>query len=325
MPRLLRQRAATATWRGTQPVRSIPTGLAPTIAVGSGPTVRRAPALPSRLGKYLLVRLLGEGGMARVYRAKHSIMGKEVAIKTLRPEFVDCAEAHALLLREACIAGSISHPNLIDIYDFAVDPNAGPYCVMELARGEPLARVLERGPLPFSMCLDLIIEVASAAAAIHRAGFLHRDIKSENVLLSSEGDWMHAKLIDFGIAKPLGGEPGARYEGMVGTPRTMAPEQIAQDEVDERTDVWALGVLLYEMMTGRLPFPSSSRIRDELVAIVTEPPSPLPLDVTAEMRAIIGSCLSKEPEERPGSALALVERLRVARTAYLERLGPTDG
>ncbi len=268
---------------------------------------------------YRLLEVIGEGGMARVYLAEHTVLGKRVAIKTLLPQFEFCFDAHELLLREARIAGAVRHPNLVDVYDFATDSNGRPYYVMELAAGETLGQRLSSGPLLLSQGLDLIINIADAVAAVHEAGYLHRDIKAENVLLSSDGRRIVAKLIDFGIARPIAPDPEHRYEGMVGTPRSMAPEQISQDAVDERTDIWALGVLFYEILTGEMPFPTGTSTREDLVAVLTEPPRPLPLDVTADIRAIVGDCLSKEAEHRPPSAAVLVARLRAAQGRYLAR------
>jgi serine/threonine-protein kinase len=306
MGTVCRQRAATATWSGSSAEIELP----PAVVVDTS---------PPQLGPYRLLRVLGEGGMARVYVAEHTIIGKQVAIKTLLPQFALSREAREMLVREARIAGGLRHPNLVDIYDFATDDYGRPYYVMELAIGETLTQRLERGPLPLSQCLDITIRLADAVAAIHGAGYLHRDIKSDNVLLTSDGRRIVPKLIDFGIAKALGQTIDHCSEGMVGTPRTMAPEQISQDAVDERTDIWALGVLFYEMLTGHLPFPIGCTVREDLVAIVTEPPRPLPLALTKDIRAIVEACLRKDPEERPPTAVALVDLLRAALGEYLAR------
>ncbi len=272
-----------------------------------------------RVGAYRLLEILGEGGMARVYLAEHAIIHKQVAVKTLLPEFCTYRDAHDILMREARIAAQIRHPHVAEVFDFAFDDRACPYYVMELAPGETLAHRLERGPLLLSQALDIIIRVADAVAAIHRAGFLHRDVKSENVILSPAGRRVNPKLIDFGIARPLDPSHAEFTEGMVGTPRTMAPEQISQDTVDERTDVWALGIMLYEMLTGEVPFSTHESIRDDLVAIVTESPRPLPLGISGDVCRIIEACLSKDPEDRPQSSADLVARLRQAQSDYVAR------
>jgi serine/threonine-protein kinase len=271
------------------------------------------------LGHYRLVSLLGEGGMARVHLAEHAIIGKTVAIKTLLPQFVLCREARDMLVREATITASIRHPNVIDVYDFDTDDYGKPYFVMELAAGETLEQRLEAGAMSLAQCLDIAVRLADAVAAIHAAGFLHRDIKPQNVLLTSNGRRTIPKLIDFGIAKALDPGNDRPDEGMVGTPRAMAPEQISQDHIDERTDIWALGVLFYQMLTGRMPFSTGGTVREDLVAIVTEQPHPLPRVLTNNVRSIVESCLCKDPEDRPPSAAVLVDQLRVALSDHLAR------
>ena len=305
MGSVARHRAATATWSGSTTAHETPGAKAVTVDTR-----------PKRLGSYRLISTLGEGGMARVYLAEHTIIAKTVAIKTLLPQFVLCREARELLLREATITASICHPNVVDVYDFATDDYGRPYYVMELATGPTLEHRLDDGPLPLAHCLDIVVRLADAVAAIHSAGFLHRDIKPQNVLLTSNGRRIIPKLIDFGIAKALDARDD---EGMIGTPRSMAPEQVAQDHVDERTDIWALGVLFYQMLTGRMPFSTGGTVREDLVAIVTEQPHPLPRVLTGNVRDIVESCLRKDPDDRPPSAAALVERLRAALSDHLAR------
>ena len=313
-------RTATETWTGTDPRAD---DAATRSFLGRAPRLRGTP-LPAQLGPYRVLALLGEGGMARVYLAEHTVMGRRVAIKRLLPALARHPEAHALFLREARIAGSVRHPNLVDVYDFGLALDGSPYYVMELATGETLARRLARGPLLLSQCLDTGVVLADAVAAVHAAGYVHRDIKAENVVLARHERRLVPKLIDFGIAHrldPTVADPGAPAPGVCGTPRTMAPEQVALDPIDERTDVWALGVLLYEMISARLPFAAGASMRDELLAIVTEPPRPLPAGVDPALAEIIDACLRKEPGERPASAGALADRLRAAQASHRDRQG----
>lgn len=293
--------------------------------VARGCADKRSDQLGQRLGPYQLLALLGEGGMAQVFLAEHTIMGRMVAIKQLAPALARFPDAHALFLREARIAASIRHRHIVDVYDFGCDLDGRPYYVMELAAGETLARRLVRGPLLTAQTFDTAIVLADAVAHIHDAGFVHRDIKSENVMMVRDGRRLVPKLIDFGIARrlhPAPDDPDARPEGsVVGTLRSMAPEQITLDEIDERTDVWALGVLIYEMIAARLPFDEGATSRDEMLAIVTEPPRPLPEHADPNLREIVLACLSKEPAGRPASADDLVERLREAQRAYVVRRG----
>jgi serine/threonine-protein kinase len=163
--------------------------------------------------------------------------------------------------------------------------------------------------------LDVAIALADAVAAIHAAGYLHRDIKSENVLLTPDHGRLVPKLFDFGIARPLQPDADDDESGICGTPSVMAPEQVAQDAVDERTDIWGLGVLLFEMTTGDLPFPPHATIREDLVCIVTEAPTPVPEALGPELREVVDACLAKDPADRPESAAVLVDALRSARLA----------
>ncbi|MCB9564262.1 MAG: serine/threonine protein kinase [Kofleriaceae bacterium] len=309
-------RASTTTWAGPA---ARARGRART-----EPRLARGTMAGQRLGVYELKGLLGEGGMARVYLAEHTAIERLVAIKRLLPELGHLPAAHALFLREARIAGAIRHPNLLEVFDFGYDPDGRPYFVMELALGDTLAQRLAHGPLLTSQALDVAIALTEAIAAVHRAGYLHRDVKADNVMLARIDRRVVPKLIDFGIARRLdgaAGDAGDATEGVAGTPRVMAPEQVARDRVDERTDLWGLGVLLYEMITGHLPFDPRASARDDMLAVVTDAPRPLPDDVHPGVRAIIGACLRKDPDERPASAPALVEQLRVVQGAYLAARG----
>ncbi len=318
----MEMRAPTATFTGSAGAygraRSRPR------AITRGCPASRFELLDQRLGPYQLLALLGEGGMAQVFLAEHTLMGRRVAIKQLAPALAKFPHAHDLFLREARITASIRHPSIVDVYDFGNGADGRPYYVMELASGECLARRLLRGPLLTAQCFDTAIVLADAVATIHDAGYVHRDIKSENVMLVRDGRRLVPKLIDFGIARRLTADPEdpeSRPEGVVGTLRTMAPEQITLEQIDQRTDVWALGVLIYEMITSSLPFDEGSTARDEMLAIVTEPPRPLPDHADPGLREIVDACLRKEPAERPASADDLVERLRDAQAAYVVRRG----
>jgi serine/threonine protein kinase len=299
------QRASTATWSGP-----------------AGRTRARSRVTPrtvERLGVYQVKGLLGVGGMARVYLGENTLVERPVAIKRLLPELAAHPEAHAMFLREARINGAIRHPNLLEIYDFGYDADGRPYFVMELARGDTLAERLEAGPLLVSRALDYAIAITWAVAAVHEAGYLHRDLKADNVMLAVSDDRrLTPKLIDFGIACRM--DEAGPVE-IVGTPRMMAPEQVARDRVDQRTDIWGIGVMLYEMLAGRLPFDPGATVRDDLLAIVTEVPHPLPRGVHPEVCSIVEACLSKDPDDRPRSAAVLAEELLEAQDRYLASRG----
>ncbi len=300
------QRASTATWSG-------PGGRL-------RGRERVAPRRYERLGVYQVKGLLGVGGMARVYLGENTLVERPVAIKRLLPELAHHPEAHAMFLREARIAGAIRHPNLLEIYDFGYDAEGRPYFVMELARGDTLAERLDAGPLLLSRALDFAIAITDAVTAIHANGYLHRDIKADNVMLACDDRRLTPKLIDFGIACKIDGA-SEMVENVVGTPRIMAPEQVARDRVDPRTDIWGLGVLLYEMIAGRLPFDAHGSVRDDLLAIVTETPHPLPRGVDPDICSVVEACLSKDPDDRPATAAGLAEELREVQERYLASRG----
>jgi serine/threonine-protein kinase len=295
-------RASTDTWAGAQQTRPWQRGRR--LARGSG--------AGERLGVYVVKGLLGEGGMARVYLGENTVVDRPVAIKRLLPELGHLPAAHALFLREARTASAIRHPNLLEIYDFGYDTEGRPYFVMELAVGETLADRLDQGPLLTSQALDVGIALAEAVAAVHRAGYLHRDIKADNVMLARDDRRVTPKLIDFGISCRL--DAPDDFDGVAGTPTLMSPEQVARDHVDERTDIWGLGVLLYTMLAARLPF-------DDNLAIVTDAPHELPGDLDPEVQELVLACLAKDPDERPESAVALAAQLRWVQARYLAQRG----
>jgi serine/threonine-protein kinase len=304
-------RASTATWSG------------PTRVDRRARTARGGRASPrrERLGCYEIECQLGAGGMATVYLARHAMIDRAVAIKRLAPELADFPEAHALFLREARIAGAVRHPGVVEVFDFGYDSHGRPYFVMELVRGTTLMHRVARGPLPVAHALEIALAVTDAVAAVHRAGYVHRDIKSENVMLTDDGRRFVPKLIDFGIACPIDSAGGEVAAGVVGTPRIMAPEQVARDPLDGRTDVWGIGVLLYEMIAARPPFAPGASMRDDLLAVVTEAPRPLPDDLHPSVHELISACLCKDPDGRPATAEALHEELRWVQQLHLAAVG----
>lgn len=213
-----------------------------------------------RLGRYELISYLGSGGMSDVYVALHTGLRKRVALKLLRPTLRFDTLAVARFLREGQCAASVRHPNVVDVSDVGIE-NGVPYLVMELLEGETLAHKLAReGVLEVGHAVDLLLPIIEAVAATHRAGVLHRDIKPANIVLSRAADGsLSPKLVDFGIA--LMREDSRRAEaslGPLGTPHYMSPEQARAESVDERSDLYALGSVLFEMLTGREPFGGGS-------------------------------------------------------------------
>lgn len=215
-----------------------------------------------RLGPYRLVRRLGRGGMGEVWLAEHEQIKSQVAIKLVLADPHD-EDAAARFLREARATARIRHPGIVAVSDFGERSGGGAYLVMELLDGESLAERLQRGPLRLSLVLELGVQIAEALAAAHAADVIHRDLKPANVFLVPDAaarEAVRAKLLDFGVAKAIGAsadELGHTTTGaVVGTPVYMAPEQCTSSRgaVDHRADLYALGVLLYEMATGTPPF-----------------------------------------------------------------------
>jgi eukaryotic-like serine/threonine-protein kinase len=235
------------------------------VAVAVSPPQTFDPLIGSALaGRYLIVRRIGEGGMGAVYEAKHTVIGKRVAVKVLLEKFHSNTDLVARLLQEARLASSIGHENIVDVTDFGTTDDGRSFVVMEFLEGEPLAQLIMReAPLPVERSLRIARQVASALGAAHAKGIYHRDVKPENVYLVRRGDADFVKVVDFGISKAVkqGGEDPAEsyrltHTGLLlGTPLYMSPEQArGQDDLDHRVDIWALGVMLYECLTGEVPF-----------------------------------------------------------------------
>jgi serine/threonine protein kinase len=251
---------------------------------------------PAEIGPYHLLDILGEGGMGVVYRAEDTRLKRPVAIKFLARNLLSDRVAKKRFLREAKAASKIDHPNTCTIYEITETEDGQPYIVMAHYDGESLKERLEDGPLNFDDATRVVSEVGAGLARIHRAEIIHRDVKPGNVFLTHEGP---IKILDFGIAKAAEDSILTRKGRLIGTPGYMSPEQ-TRGEADQRSDVWALGVLFYEMLTGRRPFHRYS-FKDELRAIVNEPvPSildELP-DAPPNVVRTVQGALTKDPGER---------------------------
>ncbi len=251
------------------------------------------------IGHYEIGRLVGSGGMGRVYAARDTELGREVALKMAS---VESPDAQARLRREAQHASRLSHPNVCHIYDVG-RADGQLYVVMELIEGRPLADVIRDGPLPVASAKRYGAEIADALAHAHERGVMHRDLKSTNVMITPRG----AKVLDFGLARVIDthqidvlshSQRSLTGEGMIaGTLPYMAPELLRGERGDQRADIWALGVLLHEMVGGRRPFAGATGF-ELSAAILHQPPAPLPPAVPAPLAAIIGRCLAKDPGER---------------------------
>ncbi|HET9595906.1 MAG TPA: serine/threonine-protein kinase, partial [Anaeromyxobacteraceae bacterium] len=241
-----------------------------------------------RVGRFELLREVGRGGFGVVFEARDGDLGRRVAFKAFRPgRPLDARQVEALR-HEAEAAAQLNHPNVVTIHDFGNCP-AGPYVIMELLRGEPLAERLERGPLPPREAVRIGAAVAQALVHAHAAGVIHRDLKPGNVFLCEDGK---VKVLDFGLARLLGsgGEKG-------GTPGYMAPEQSRGEGEGERTDLFGLGALLFRMLTGRLPY---EVVRGRSAALLPGPaPTPEGEGIPPRLARLVRQLLEREAADRP--------------------------
>ena len=261
------------------------------------------PLTGQRLAHYRIAEKIGAGGMGEVYRAHDEQLRREVAIKVLPPELVHDPERRNRLLREARAVASLNHPNICTVHEVS-EAQGQAYIVMELVEGEPLNTRLDRGPLAADEELRYGLQLADALAHAHARGVMHRDFKSANVVITPEG---RAKVLDFGLAKRLSGVelPPATTESqaltkpgvLVGTLAYMAPEQLRGEPAEAHSDVWALGVVLYEMAAGTRPFQGQTAF-ELSSAILNQSPPPLPPRVPTALQAVIERCLEKDPGRR---------------------------
>ncbi len=255
-------------------------------------------------GRYAVRELLGQGGMGAVYRATHVALNREVAVKLLLGRE---ARDAGRLVREARAAAAIRHAHVVAVHDVAALPDGTPFLVMELLDGETLDRRLEReGRLEVIDAIEIAEQLLAGLEVVHRAGIVHRDVKPANVFLL-RGDRPRIKLLDFGVSK-IGDESRLTRTGeIVGTPRYLAPEQARGAELDLRADVWAVGVVLYEMIAGELPFAAEtvSGIVTRILVDTPLPPSAHRPEVPKALDRILEVALAKDPAERYESAGAM--------------------
>jgi serine/threonine-protein kinase len=268
------------------------------------------------VGEYRVLRKIGEGGMGAVYAAVHPVIGKRVAIKVLAPHIAKHPELVRRFVDEARAVNKIGHPNIVDIFSFGWLPDQRHYFAMEYLEGQNLTDRMKAGPIAIDEARRLLGQICSALEAAHQTGIVHRDLKPDNIWVAQprHGE-SFAKLLDFGIAKLLGdGDAGAHTVtgAIMGTPAYMAPEQCRGVGVGPRADVYALGVILYEMFTGRTPFQGS------FVELITQHLSDMPAPpsrhapIAPALERLILSCLEKDPEKRPASPAALRQQLEAA-------------
>jgi len=261
------------------------------------------------IGPYEILEILGGGGMGVVYRARDTRLERIVALKFLPPELTRDREAKMRFEQEARAASSLDHPNLCTILEMGEAPDGRLYMAMPCYDGETLRRKIERGPLPVEEAVDVALQIARGLAKAHRNGIIHRDIKPANLIVTSDGV---VKILDFGLAKLAGSAAISRTGSSAGTPAYMSPEQARGDEVDPRADLWSLGVVLYEMLTGRRPF-RGEREQAVIYSILHESAQPLRElrpEAPPELARIVERLMAKRPEDRYPSVEEAIADLR---------------
>jgi Protein kinase domain len=270
-------------------------------------------------GKYKLAARLGEGGMSVVYRAHRVHIGDEVAVKVLLRKFVNDDAAIARFRREARAAAMLRHPNVITIHDFGetTDNDALVFIVMEFVRGTPLREILRsEGHFPVERAVRLMRGICAGVGAAHRQGVIHRDLKPENILIvapDGEHDFETVRVVDFGLAKLLDMHDSGKAQtgAVVGTPYYMSPEQCLGEPLDARSDVYSLGAMFYEILSGIQPF-TAETVSGVISKHLYEPPPPLPAWLTVPRRVSIAimNALAKDPDHRPPTATDLGRQLQ---------------
>ncbi len=258
--------------------------------------------------RYHVVKKLGEGGMGQVYLAEHVKMGRRSAIKVMNPSMTHDPDAVARFNREAANASRITHPNVCAVYDFGETPDGLIYLAMEFIEGEPLTDLIAReGALKVGRAVKIFQQTADALQAAHDLGIVHRDLKPDNIMLAKGRDGSDVvKVVDFGIAKAVGGdEAGQKVTKtglVVGTPEFMSPEQLSGDKLDGRSDLYSLALVLYRMLTGKLPFEATS-VQETMIKRLTDEPTKLALarpDLAfpPKLQGVLDRALARTPNER---------------------------
>jgi eukaryotic-like serine/threonine-protein kinase len=280
----------------------------------------------AQLGPYEVQSLLGAGGMGEVYRARDARLNRTVALKILPSQVAADPGRRQRFEQEARAASALNHPNIVSVYDIGAQDGLA-YIVSELIEGESLRDVIQRGPMPVSRLVDLAGQIAAALAAAHAAGVIHRDLKPENIMVTRDG---RAKILDFGLAKQTATAEAGSAEtrtvtsagAVIGTAAYMSPEQIRGEPVDHRSDIFSFGLVLYECITGKMPFERATSV-EIMAAILREDPAELPESVSPALRQIVWHCLEKEPDHRFHSARDLAFALRTVTGAASRSTGST--
>jgi serine/threonine protein kinase len=300
-----------------------------------GTTLRLQNASGDLLGtivadRYHVLRKLGEGGMGQVYLAEHVKMGRKSALKVMNPSMVKDADAISRFNREASNASRINHPHVADVYDFGETADGIIYLAMEFVDGPPLTKLIEQeGPLAATRVANIVRQAADALAVAHEMGIVHRDLKPDNIMIARNRDGSDcAKVVDFGIAKAAdnAAQKVTKTGLVVGTPEYMSPEQLAGDKLDGRSDIYALALVAFNMLTGKLPFPAET-VQESMIMRLTEPPRKLAemspqVSWSSDVQEVLDKALERDVSARFKSANEFGRALSGA----LERMsGDTQG
>jgi len=255
---------------------------------------------------YRILEKIGEGGMGSIYKALDLNLRRKVALKVLSSESCKISEVRNRFLQEARLLSSIEHPHICTIHDIFEDKNGVLYMVMPCYPGKTLRTYIKKNKIDHTRILSIVKQIGDGLSSAHKKGIIHQDVKPENIIITSSGV---VKIIDFGVAQLLGRERKFRESSTAGTPAYMSPEQILQWSVDERSDIWALGVVFYEMLAGHLPFENEF---DEglLYTILTEIP-PRINKINDRLQKIVFRCLEKDRTERYQTILAMLSDLEI--------------
>jgi serine/threonine protein kinase/Tfp pilus assembly protein PilF len=275
------------------------------------------------ISHYKILEKLGAGGMGEVYKAEDIKLKRTVALKFLAPELTRKEEAKTRFIHEARAASALEHPNICTVFEIGETKEGQSFIAMSYCEGETLKKKIERGPIPIDHAIDIAIRCCKGLNKAHEKGIIHRDIKPANIMITDEGE---VKIVDFGLAKLSGGTKLTKEGSTLGTVAYMSPEQTGGEKVDHRTDIWSLGVVLYEMITGQLPFKGDYE-QAMIYSIVNDEPEPatsLRTGVPMELERIVNRALAKDPQDRYQHADDLLSELNRLNKDSESGMPPTE-